>query len=39
MKEEMVWKKVITESLDGLDLRCLRLVYYFICGLKKASKK
>lgn len=34
MKAEMVWRKVIVASLDGMNSRCLRLVYHFICGLK-----
>lgn len=38
--EREVWIGIITESVKSseLDVRCLRLVYYFICGLLKAKK-
>lgn len=37
--EREVWIGFITESVKSseLDIRCLRLVYYFICGLLKAK--
>lgn len=38
MREETAWRKIVVGSLDGLDLRCLRLVYHFICGLKGREK-
>ena len=35
MKSEDVWKEMIAAELAGVDMRLLKIIYYFIIGLKK----